>query len=466
MSNLLRQTDSYKLTHWGQYPQGTEIVYSYLESRGGQFDNTVFFGLQYYLKKYLEGVVFHQADIEEMVEFSWKHLGNKFFNEAGWRRLYASHRGVLPIKIRAVPEGTVVGTSNVLMTIENTDPEFPWLTNYLESLLLKVWYPTTVATLSREIKRHILKNLDETGDPSGISFKLHDFGYRGVSSEESAAIGGAAHLVNFMGTDTLEAIEFARKYYQADMPGFSVPATEHSTMTSWGESSEILAVANALKIYPEGIVSIVGDSWDIYRFASEIVGTSLREAVLARNGKLVLRPDSGDPNEVVPKLLDILGEKFGYSTNDKGFKVLNPKVGIIQGDGMNYWTCRTLFDIIKSKGWSGDNLVIGMGGKLLQGVDRDTQKFAFKCSAVRVNGKWQDVYKQPKTDAGKNSKRGRLILVQRDNNEFVTLQHNPVIISPDDELRTVFEDGYIKVFHTFDEVRMRAHVSLFSTASV
>lgn len=248
-NNLLLQTDSYKLTHFRQYPPKTEIVYSYLESRGGMFEETLFFGLQYLIKAYLEGQVFEKEDIYEARDFAKQHFGNDHcFNFDGWHRLYDKHQGRLPIRIRAVPEGTVVNTSNVLMTMENTDPEFPWLTNYLETLLLKVWYPTTVATLSRRIKQVIGRALERTGDPGLLNFKLHDFGYRGVSSEETAAIGGAAHLVNFMGTDTIAAIRLLQQFYNVkDMPAFSIPASEHSTITSWGKEHEVDAYRNMLE---------------------------------------------------------------------------------------------------------------------------------------------------------------------------------------------------------------------------
>src|SRR5271156_1723597 len=210
-------------------------------------------------------------------------------------KLYNKYNGALPLEIRAVPEGTVVPTNNVLMTVQNTDSEFPWLTNYVESLLLKVWYPTTVATLSRGVKLIIQKYLEETGDVSLLPFKLHDFGYRGVSSEESASIGAAAHLVNFSGTDTLMGIALLKDYYSAsEMPGFSVPASEHSTMTSWGQENEIDAYRNMLEKYPTGIVSIVGDSYDIINAVKNHFGNTLHDQIIARDGVVVIRPDSGD----------------------------------------------------------------------------------------------------------------------------------------------------------------------------
>ena len=236
--NILLLTDSYKVTHHKQYPPKTEKVYSYFESRGGEFDSTVFFGLQYYLKEYLQGVVVTKEKIEEARKLVEQHLGKGLFNESGWNYILEKHGGKLPVSIKAVKEGSLVPTDNVLMTIENTDPNCYWLTNYLETLLVQVWYGTTVATLSNHVKQLILKYLDKTGDMSLVNFKLHDFGFRGVSSVESSAIGGAAHLVNFLGTDTMSALSFIKEYYGMDCAGFSIPASEHSTITSWGRENE------------------------------------------------------------------------------------------------------------------------------------------------------------------------------------------------------------------------------------
>src|SRR5712671_5665376 len=263
--NLVLQTDSYKFTHWKQYPPGTEYVYSYLESRGGMFPQTLFFGLQYYLLKYLCGSVVNEEDVIEARQFVDRHIGPGMFNFEGWMHIVRNLGGKLPVMIKAVPEGSSVSVQNVLMTIENTDPHCFWLTNYLETLLLKVWYPITVATLSHAIRKVILEKLHRSGDPSLIDFKLHDFGYRGVSSEETAAIGGAAHLINFRGTDTVAGIVLLQDYYGAKtMPGFSIPASEHSTITAWGKEHELDAYRNMLQAYPTGLVACVSDSYNVY----------------------------------------------------------------------------------------------------------------------------------------------------------------------------------------------------------
>src|SRR4051812_25592879 len=261
-SNVILATDSYKLNHWNQYPKNTETVYSYLESRNGaQFPYTVFFGLQAILKQYLEGAVVTIGDVQAARELARAHFGNEaLFNRDGWVHIVRDHGGKLPLRIKAVPEGTPVPTGNVLMTVENTCPECFWLTNAVESLLTHVWYPSTVATLSRTVKQTIDRYLDRTAETrDALPFMLHDFGYRGASSHESAAIGGLAHLVNFVGTDTLPAMLLGIDTYEAELEtlAFSVPATEHSVMTAEGRDGEMEIVDRLLNEYPTGILSVV-----------------------------------------------------------------------------------------------------------------------------------------------------------------------------------------------------------------
>ena len=407
--NIIMNTDSYKVSMFKQNPAGTTGVYSYIESRGGRYDRTVFFGLQAFIKEYLLSPI-TQADIDIAEEILTAH--GEPFNRAGWQYILDKHMGFLPVVIKAVPEGTVVPVRNVLATIENTDPECFWLTTWLETALLRaIWYTTTVATQSWTIKRVILDYLEKTGDPSLIDFKLHDFGARGVSSLESAGIGGAAHLVNFMGTDTISGILFAREFYNAGVAGFSIPAAEHSTITSWGRDGEVDAYRNMVDQFakPGSIVAVVSDSYDIYNAASKLWGEDLRQKVIDSGATIVIRPDSGDPVVVNRQLIKILGEKFGYTTNSKGFKILN-NVRLIQGDGVNELTIRSILGAFMAMGWSADNIAFGMGGALLQQVDRDTQKFAMKCSSVQINGEWIDVQKDPVTDPGKKSKAGRVTL--------------------------------------------------------
>lgn len=455
--NIILATDSYKVSHWKQYPPQTTGVFSFFESRGGEFDELVFFGLQYFLKRYLEGKIVTEEAIVEAREFYAAHFGTAtLFNEDGWRHILRAHGGRLPVVIKAVPEGTVVPTRNVLMTVENTDHRVPWITNYLETLLSQVWYPSTVATGSREMKKTVTEFLRRTGDPALVDFKLHDFGYRGSTSVESAGLGGGAHLVNFKGTDTLAGAELLRQYYKADMPGFSIPAAEHSTITSWGKDREQEAYANMLEQYPEGLVAVVSDSYDIFRACTELWGRDLREKVLGRNGTLVVRPDSGDPAEVVVRVLDALGTAFGAQRNAKGYRVLDPHVRVIQGDGIDRHTLKEVLEAMEEKGWSADNIAFGSGGGLLQKVNRDTLKFAFKCSAIEIAGReWREAYKDPVTDPGKKSKAGRLKLV-RDTNGFRTERENDS--SFPNALETVFEDGRVVREYALEEIRQRAAV--------
>lgn len=456
MNNIILMSDSYKVSHYKQYPPNTQKVYSYFESRGGEFDKTVFFGLQYFLKRYLQGVVISKEKIEEAAVIFSQHFGDdKLFNKEGWYRLLEKHNGKLPVKIKAVPEGTLVNTHNVLMTIENTDEEFYWLTNYLETLLVQVWYPTTVATLSYHCKQMMKDYAEVTGtDISSLDFKLHDFGFRGVSSVESAMIGGLAHLLNFKGTDTVASLVCAKDYYNSTQcPAFSIPAAEHSTITSWGKDKEKEAYENMLEQYPTGLVACVSDSYDIYKACENIWGKQLREKVLQRDGCLVIRPDSGDPEEVVVKVLQILDNKFGSTINEKGYKVLNNKVRVIQGDGVNFESIESILQNMVVNGFAVDNIAFGMGGALLQKLNRDTQKFAFKCSAIKKHDEWCEVYKKPVTDKGKDSKKGLLKLIKVENKYYTVQIDNKDTKWSEDKLVTVFEDGEIKKEYAFEECR-------------
>jgi nicotinamide phosphoribosyltransferase len=470
-------SDSYKGTHWPQYPKGTTEVYSYLESRGGKFNNTLFYGLQIIIKKHLMGQVVTEQKIQSAKKLWDAHIGPGSFNEAGWRHILEKHNGHLPIKIKAVPEGQVVPTSNVLVTVVNTDSEVPWLTNYIETLLLQVWYPITVSTLSREIKKVLVEylkkttSLDSEGLKNQVSFMLHDFGYRGTSSVESAGIGGSAHIVNFLGTDTIAAIETAQEYYNTDnILAFSIPASEHSTITSWGEANEVKAMENMLDSYPTGLVACVSDSFDIIRACKDYWGGELKDKILQRNGRLVVRPDSGDPMQTLKQVFHILWDKFGGEINEKGFKVLHPNIRVIQGDGVNFESISEICDMMIEEGFSIENIAFGMGGALLQKVDRDTQKFAFKCSHIVINGESVDVRKNPieinengeRVQSFKKSKAGYLKLMSKDEQTAVfeqmfTQEHSQDEIG--DLMVTVFENGVLLKEWTFEEIRERAQVT-------
>jgi len=452
-SNLILNTDSYKFSHSEQYPPGTTVNYSYFESRGGEYSQTVFFGLQYYLKEYLAKPI-TADDIDEAEEIVTAH-GFKF-NKAGWERILNKHNGYLPVRIKAVPEGTVVPTGNVLMTIENLDPELPWVTSYIETILARVWYPSTVATKSWHIKQKIKSYLDISSDnpEAELPFKLHDFGSRGSTSTESAAIGGAAHLINFMGTDTAHALSFIREYYNTNnIAGFSIPASEHSTITSWGRDGELTAFKNMIKQYGSGAMfACVSDSYDIYKATSEYWGGSLKQDVLDMNAVLVVRPDSGDPVSTPIEVVKSLDKSFGSVINGKGFKVLN-KVRVIQGDGMSEAQINLLYKELLAQGYAADNVAVGMGGGLLQKVDRDTCKFAYKTSHMIINGDSVDIYKDPVTDPGKTSKRGKLSLID-DNGRLTTVPYNPEL----DLLKTVWDgNNTIELEYTFEDIRANSN---------
>jgi len=421
--NLIVNTDSYKTSHYLQYPPNTNFVSSYIESRGGQYQQLVFFGLQAFIKEYLSKPI-SPEDINEAEEILTAH-GVPFYRE-GWEYILEQHNGYLPVTIEAVPEGTVVNTKNVLVQVVNSDPKCFWLTSYLETALLRaIWYPTTVATVSWHVKQLIKKFLLKTADNlEGLPFKLHDFGSRGASSEESAALGGAAHLINFMGTDTLSGIIAARNYYQESMAGFSIPAAEHSTITSWGQDREDQAYSNMLQQFAgEGkIVAVVSDSYNLWEAIANIWGEQLKEQVINNGGTVVIRPDSGEPVEVVCRTIEMLMDKFGYTTNSKGYKLLPSYIRVIQGDGVSLASIRLILEATTAKGLSADNIAFGMGAELLQKVNRDTLKFAMKASAIEIEGAWQDVFKDPITDPGKTSKKGRLALIKNQQDGFETVR--------------------------------------------
>ncbi len=462
--NLILLADAYKYAHHKLYYPGTTHIYSYLESRGGMFDNTVFFGLQYFLKEYLEGQAFTQQDLDEADAFLPQVFGrNDVFDRSKFQYIIDKYDGHLPVKIKAVAEGTAVPTSNVLMTIENTDPECYWLPNFLETLLMQVWYPCTVATLSAETRKLIARYYQETateGSEAGIDFVLNDFGFRGVSSVEGAGIGGAAHLLSFSGSDNLAGSRLAMKYYDTQkVYGLSIPATEHSICTLLGREGELEIFRHVLRTFPTGTVACVSDSYNIFKACSDYWGTELHDEIMNRQGTLVIRPDSGDPIRTLLAIFEILFDKFGFTTNAKGYKVLPPQLRVIQGDGVNYDAINGIYEALKEHQISAENLVLGMGGALLQKVDRDTQRFALKCSSAVVNGQQIAVEKSPTemdkngniTPSFKKSKSGRLKLVKTDGT-YRTVNEDTLPEVPD-QLHTVFENGKLTDTVTFEQVK-------------
>lgn len=461
MHNLLLNTDSYKHSHFKQYPPGAKHISSYIEARVGESPEqvTMFFGMQLFLRRYLEAPI-SLTDVAEAEELCAVH--GVPFNHEGWMRICNVHDGFLPIEIEALPEGAIVPRGTPLVQVRNLDPEMPWLTSFIETALLRsIWYPSSVATLSMIAKTVIYEALQRTSDdPDGqLPFKLHDFGARGVSSSESAGIGGLAHLVNFQGTDTMEALTHAQAYYDADCAGFSIPASEHSTMTSWGRAHEVSAYQNMISQFGDGMFSVVADSYDLYAAVHDLFGGALKQQILDMKGTLVVRPDSGDPVTTPLAVIDMLWDAFGGTTNSKGFRVLNPKVRVIQGDGMDTYKIGNLCAALEIAGYAIDNIAFGMGGGLLQAHMRDDMRYAMKANAISFDSEtWVDVQKKPATDPTKASKAGRQAVIRNADGVMVAVREADII--PDDNLmQVVYSNGIIHSVG-FEEVRARADADM------
>lgn len=451
---IVTRSDAYKIGgHFNMYQDGTTLVHSYFGPRiGARFNKTVFFSLQYILKEKFVGKVVTQKMIDKAEALCEQHLGKGNFNKKGWQYILDVHDGILPLSIKAVPEGSVVDIDNVLFTVENTDPNCFWLTNYVESILSHVWYGSTVATLAANIKSMIFEYLVTTADDpeATINFALHDFGYRSASSDESADIAAGAHLLSFRGTDTTTGIEFLMDYYGADVCGWSVIATEHSVMSSRGREGEFDVLQDVLNKYRTGILSVVIDTYSWRNFI-KVSGTTFKYQILNRDGKFVFRPDSGPPVETTLEILEMLGEYFGYTYNKQGYKILNPKIGVLWGDGINKDGVEDILKAIRAAGWCCSNLIFGMGGHLNHSdVKRDTQRCAFKSSYQIANGVGINTYKDP-LDSSKKSKKGRLALVKR-GEKYVTLEEVKGVIE-DDLLVEVFRDGEMLVEYTLDDIK-------------
>ena len=459
-NNICLLTDSYKVTHHYFYPEGTQKIYSYLESRvGAEFNKTIFYGLQYIIKKYLEGPIVTEEKINEADRLISSHIGEGIFNRSGWEHILEEHDGYLPIEIKSVAEGTPVDVGNAMMTVENTDRKSYWLPNYLEPILLHVWYPSTVATLSAEVRKLANFYLEVTGScKDNLDFMLHDFGYRGASSTESARLCGSAHLLSFSGTDTITALSIPENYYNdSSLYGFSVQATEHSVMTSLGDDGEEKQILNVIDKAKDGILSMVIDSYNYRNFLTEAgrSGSEINDAILSfldrHENKIVFRPDSGDPVSTTIDCLNLLEEGFGCHMTDKGYKVFDLNIGLLWGDGLNYQKIRDILFAMKSNGWAAENIIFGMGGGLHTAVTRDTQRNAFKCSAQLRNDEWHDIFKNP-LDSSKKSKTGRFKLI-KENNSFKTV---PIDFEGEDYLREVFRNGKLLIDDEFANVKARA----------
>ena len=454
MHNLLLMSDSYKYSHIPQYPPNTEYISCYIESRGGAKES-VFFGLQAFIKQYLLTSITKDM-VDEAQDVVVAH-GLPFFRDP-WDIIVNEFSGKLPISIQAVSEGTVMATSNVQVQITNTDKRFFWLPSFLETAILRsVWYPSTVATKSREMKKLLIKSIEDTSDGKvfpQINFKLHDFGARGATSHESASIGALGHLLNFMGTDTIEAIVSAKRYYNENMAGWSIPASEHATITSWGSANEQQAFENMIDQFAgkDKIYACVSDSYNIYHAVGHLWGEVLKEKIISKGGTLVVRPDSGDPTVVPIDVIKILMSKFGFETNSKGYKVLPSYIRVIQGDGITEDSLQVILKNLKEEKLSIDNIAFGMGGGLLQAWNRDTLKYAMKTSAIKKSDSkdWENVFKKP-IHGGKTSKAGRLALIFNEGRYETILEKE--LGNKLNMLHEVYRNGELLIDQTLEEIR-------------
>ncbi|URZ88007.1 nicotinate phosphoribosyltransferase [Floricoccus penangensis] len=458
--NPILNTDAYKLTHWKEYPEGLTKLYSYGEARkGGVFDQTIFFGLQMVIHDhFLEPITDEMIDeAEKVAELTF---GTKeYFNRPVWEKV--RDLGYWPVKITTIPEGTLVPTGTVLFTLESTEPWFATTLNALETMLMHVWYPTTIATNDFFIKKDLLPFFKNTGNIANLPWAVNDFGLRGVTSLQAGERGGAAHLVNFQGTDNMAADLAIERIYDYSGRGQSVWATEHSVATSYGPEQGEFEYLNAQldRSDENTAISIVIDSYDTFAFIKDVVGSDeIKSKIIARPGRVVFRPDSGNPIDTPLQVIEELGKIFGYKENEKGYKVLNSNVGVIQGDGMKRESIKELYQKLTDLGWSADNIVVGSGGGLLQeGFTRDTERFALKASyGEREDGTGFNIQKKPKTDASKTSKAGKF--------KVILEEGSLKTVSIDDEgeniLRTIYEDGSYYP-DDFENIIRRAEAACF-----
>lgn len=484
--NPILATDSYKLSHAPLYPDNVVGMFSYIEARTGGKDIIVPFGLHMWIMKFLT-IPITQEHIDEAMVFATAH--GEPFDPKPWQHIIKTYNGYWPVTILAVPEGIPVPSGHALVTIECTDPEVFWVVSYLETALLRgFWYPTTIASRDYAFKLKLAQLYRQSGaDMAALPFALHDFGARGVTVGEQAEVGGAAHLVNFMGSDTIEGIRAANYYYSEPMAAFSVPATEHSVECSYGGGSaqEDAYLRKVLDIYakPGAIVSIVIDGYDWYRAAKSLC-TTFKQQIIDSGAKVVFRPDSGNMFEIVEELLYMQSDAFGYDSvfveRDRS-ELYNPPaylfkrirhVGILQGDGIDHQSGIKLIETVVGLGFTADCVVMGSGGGLLQKVNRDTFKFAQKASAVlktevmslgahggRFDTQWVPIFKDPISDPGKKSKAGRLMLYRsKVNGEYLTAPVGDSDVEWEQVLRPVYITGLVFNKDSLATIRERCSI--------
>jgi nicotinamide phosphoribosyltransferase len=488
MANPMFNTDGYKLDHRRQYPKGTEYVYSNWTARGSRIPevtHVTFVGLQYVLRKRLmeDFEQFFAADVDEVCAEYQDMLDNYLGpNDIGTDHIRALHNlGYIPLEFKALPEGTQVPLRVPMLTVENTHPDFFWLTNYFETILsADLWMPMTSATVASRIRNSLNEwAIKTTGTTEGVGFQGHDFSMRGMAGLEAAVLSGMGHLVAFTGTETVPVLAEIKKYYP--MTGFlagTVPATEHSVMCAGGKDDERETFQRLLDLYPTQILSVVSDTWDFWAVLTDIIPT-LKDQILARGekgGKLVVRPDSGDPADIIcgtqlpikdelktPEqkgAIELLWDTFGGTVNEQGYKVLNPAVGLIYGDAMNFDRINDINQRLADKGFASTNWVAGIGSFNYQYQTRDTFGFAMKATNVVIEGEEKAIFKDPKTDSGlKKSLKGRIsVLRDPGSGELYARDevHRHGYFAGDSLLKTVWKDGKFVKEYSFDEVRANA----------
>lgn len=480
--NPLLLTDGYKVDHRRQYPAGTTLVYSNWTPRKSRIENIreiVFFGLQYFLKKYIiEDFTNHffnqpkEVVVKQYARFINNYLGE---NQVGTAHIEALHDlGYIPMVFKALPEGVSVPVRVPMFTMYNTEPEFFWLTNYFETLLsTAVWVPCTSATIARQYRRILDKYARDTSSaPEFVDWQAHDFSMRGMGGIEASVTSGAGHLLSFTGTDTIPTLHFLETYYNADsdteLVGGSVAATEHSVMCMGTNEGEFETFKRLItEIYPKGIVSIVSDTWDLWKVLTEYL-PALKNEIINRDGKVVIRPDSGDPVDIIcgnpdgktikekKGVIELLWDTFGGTTNDKGFKELITKIGAIYGDSITIDRATQICERLKQKGFASTNVVFGVGSYTYQYNTRDTFGFAMKATYGEVNGECREIYKDPVTDDGtKKSAKGLLQIYKDPQGQYQLKDQCTWEEEQQGELREVFRDGQLLIDDSLAEIRKR-----------
>lgn len=460
--NVLLATDGYKPSHGFQMPPGTEYETLYIEARGSKDPDKNFVmtvGLQAWVRKYLQ-IPFTRDDLEEAKEV-FSGMGAPFDYE-GFEYILNKHGGFFPVIVKALPEGTIAPLSVPLVQIKNTDPKVPWVGAYLETSLVRaLWYGSTVASNSMVIRRMLKSYARKSASDENVDFKLVDFGARGVSSAESAGAGGFAHAATgSLVSDTVEAIAWDRRYYEGDIAVYTIPATQHSTMMAWPK--EIQAFQNMLNKFaePGANVAIVSDTYDLENAVKNFLGKDLKQQIIDSGATVICRPDSGDPLTIPIQVIEWLMDSYGYTTNEKGYKVLPDCIRVIQGDGITKDSIKGIIKNMDDAKLALDNITFGMGGGMLQILNRDDLQFAMKSNEIQINGEVRPVFKNPKTDHGKRSKAGAQAVVRDSRGNLQAVAESTLEASgATNEMKVVYDTGYVspKWESTLAEIRERAN---------